>query len=474
MNAPLDPSISDLLRGSSLAPMMDEPVSHILRGMGLPQLPVIPPLPPLPGLPPLPTIDLASLVRPLTDMAAAFGTGQFGGSPVHPAVAAQPNGTTASPAAASPNVDPTQVLSAITTGLETCMQLGMSAMQVVMQLWQGQGATEAASTGTQAGATGSALATQSTGQKGILGEGAFSVFTGAGLMTGVLDKYLAEAAAAAPACAAPGGAGFLVAATVDAISEALAVLAKTEAELLVHSANMVEAGQKVPVSSVPTGVDPASQVATAADAASTSGSGELQQLMQLISPAVQMLSTGVQSAMQLGQSAVQIGETAAKALVPGASTAATGTPIAAATSGGIPPGSSALGAYKGAGSSVSGGGGGVAGISRTPATQLTPYVGTQLAGNSAKPDGAGTSEADTAEEVSTSTPMSTTSPGVMPMSSAGSALAAAKSADGDTHSNLVTSSNGDAVVGDIAGATLPVVGGTARAVDAPPDKELTL
>jgi hypothetical protein len=292
----------------------------------------------------------------------------------------------------------------------------------------------------------------------------------------VLDKYLAEVAASAPALSMPGGAAFIVAETADATAEALAVLTKTRVELMIHSVNMVEAGQKVPVSSVPTGVDPASQVATAADAASTSGTGELQQLMQMISPAVQMLSTGVQSAMQLGQSAVQIGETAAKALAPGASTAATGTPIAAATSGGAVPASSALGAYKGGGATgySGGGGGGVAGLSRTPATQLTPYVGTQLAGGSAKPDAAGTSESDAVEPVSTSTPMSTTSPGVMPMSGTGAAMAAAKGADGDTHSNLVTSSNGDAVVGDIAGATLPVVGGTARAVDAPPDKELTL
>ena len=43
MNAPIDPSISSLLRGSSLAPMMDQPVSHILHGMGLPQLPQLPP-----------------------------------------------------------------------------------------------------------------------------------------------------------------------------------------------------------------------------------------------------------------------------------------------------------------------------------------------------------------------------------------------------------------------------------------------
>ncbi|WP_067895156.1 hypothetical protein [Nocardia vaccinii] len=515
MNAPLDPSISDLLRGSSLAPMMDQPVSHILHSMGLPQLPTIPPMPPLPGLPPMPVIDLTAIVRPLTDMASSFGTGQFGNAAVHPAVgvapapapatinplntsAAQhnspapqanspqvaapkpatpgaPAGVNApgSPTAPQPNVDPTQVLTAITTGLQTAMQLGMSALQLVMQMWQGQGAQQAASTAARTESTGNQLATQSVGQKAILGAGATSVFTGGALMATVVGKYMTTMALTAPALSVPGGAAFVVAETAEAIAEALAVITKTRVELTIHSANMTEAGQKVEVSTAPTGVNAASRAATAADTASaTSGSSssELQQLMQLITPMGQLLTTGVQSATQLGE--------AAKTLVPGVTT----TPTAAAMSGD----KAALGAYKGSDSksSAAGGGGGVGGggsIAAVPATPLTPYVGTQLAGGSTfGPGTAAASEALAAEPVATSTPLSTTSPGVMPMSGAGAAAAAARGvggagdAGGGVNGNLVTGSNGDAVVGDLDGAVLPVVGAYVRATEAPPDKELTL
>ncbi|MBY8855216.1 hypothetical protein K7711_01860 [Nocardia sp. CA2R105] len=513
MNAPIDPSISDLLRGSSLAPMMDQPVSHILHSMGLPQLPAIPPMPPLPGLPPMPVIDLTAIVRPLTDMASSFGTGQFGGAGVHPAVGVAPapaptasnpvnspaaqnnsaapqaskpqaaapqpatpgapagNNAAGSPTAAQPNVDPTQVLTAITTGLQTAMQLGMSALQVVMQMWQGQGAQQAASTGTQAQASGSQLATQSTGQKAILGAGATSVFTGGALMATVMGKYMTTMALTAPALSVPGGAAFMVAETAEAIAEALAVITKTRVELTIHSANMTEAGQKVEVSSTPTGVNAASQASTAADtaaASSSSSTSELQQLMQMISPVGQLLTTGVQSATQLGE--------AAKTLIPGVSA----TPTAASVS----ADKTALGAYKGSDSKSSAAGGGAAGgaggVAAVPATPLTPYIGTQLAGGSTfGPGGAAAAEALAAEPVATSTPMSASSP-MVPMAGAGAAAAAARGiggagdADGGVNSNLVTGVNGDEVVGDLNGATLPVVGAYVRAVEAPPDKELTL
>uniref|UniRef100_UPI00083235BA hypothetical protein n=1 Tax=Nocardia miyunensis TaxID=282684 RepID=UPI00083235BA len=380
----------------------------------------------------------------------------------------------AAPTAAQPNVDPTQVLTAITTGLQTAMQLGTSALQVVMQMWQGQGAEQAASTGARAESSGSQLATQSTGQKSILGAGATSVFTGGALMAAVMDKYMTTMALTAPALSVPGGAAFMVAETAEAIAEALAVITKTRVELTIHSANMVEAGQKVEVSSTPTGVNAATEASTAADtasAASSSSSSELQQLMQLISPMSQLLTTGVQSATQLGE--------AAKTLIPGVSTTPTAAPVSADKA-------SALGAYKGSDSKSSsaggeGGGGGVGGIAGVPATPLTPYIGTQLAGGSTFGPGgaAAASEALAAEPVATSSQLSGTSPGVMPMSGAGAAAAAAKGvgagdAGGGVNGNLVTSSNGDAVVGDLEGATLPVVGAYVRAVEAPPDKELTL
>ncbi|WP_216894431.1 hypothetical protein [Nocardia alni] len=554
MTAPIDPSISDLLRGSSLAPMMDQPVNHILQTMGLPPLPTIPAASPLPGLPPLPTIDLGAIVKPMTDMLSSFGTGHFGGagshpaadpasaarpavkSALHPAVAAAPaapsdsaptqnatatqntpatgnsagttqsgTGAQSTPAAAAPtskppaarsgspkpaqsgspagstapgsgqpahlNPDPTQVLQAITTGLQTALSLGSAALPILMQLWQGQGSQSAASTASQASSSGTQLVGQSTSQKAILGAGATSVATGGALMTGVVSKYLTTAAMTAPFLAVPGGQVFLAGATAESIAEGLAVLAKTRLEMTFHSANMTAAGHKVKVSSTPTGVSSAassvsdaasstaSDASSAASSTTSSSSSGLEQLVQqLASPVSQLLSTGAQSIGQLATAARPATTDAAKSIDSVNSSGAGGDLMGESGSGG-----GGLG------------GGGVV-TSAAPAAQLNPWTGTAAAEGSSL--GAGTPEPAAVEPAS-----ATSSPGYMPMGGGGmgamgmaKSTAAAGAADAGSQSNLVTGNNGDAVVGPLEGVSLPVVGAQAnsQAIEAPPDKELTL
>ncbi len=553
MTTPIDPSISDLLRGSSLAPMMDQPVSHILHTMGLPPLPTIPAASPLPGLPPLPTIDLGAIVKPMTDMLSSFGTGQFGGSgshpaaaqpapaaqpavksALHPAVAAAPaapsnsaptqnatanqntpatgnsagttqsgTGTQSTPAAAAPaakapaaqsgspqpahagapagstapgsgqtahpNPDPTQVLQAITTGLQTALSLGSAALPILMQLWQGQGSQSAASTASQASSSGTQLVGQSTTQKSILGAGATSVATGGALMTGVVSKYLTTAAMTAPFLAVPGGQVFLAGATAESIAEGLAVLAKTRLEMTFHSANMTAAGHKVKVSSTPTGVSSAastvsnaaeSTTSSAADAASSTSSSSTSELGQLVqqlaSPVSQLLSTGAQSIGQLATVAKPATTDAAKSI----------DSVNGSGAGGDVMGES------GSGGGGLGGGGVV--TAAAPAEQLSPWTGTAAAEGSSFAAGTPGPAVEPAS--------ATSSPGYMPMGGGGmgamgmaKSSAAAGAADA-SQSNLVTSNNGDAVVGPLEGVSLPVVGAQAnsQAIEAPPDKELTL
>jgi hypothetical protein len=109
-----------------------------------------------------------------------------------------------------------------------------------------------------------------------------------------------------------------------------------------------------------------------------------------------------------------------------------------------------------------------------------PWTGTQAAGASSF-GSAAAPEALTAEAAG-ATPMASSNPGMMPMGGA-AGMSAAKStttagAFGDSggSANLVTSTNGDAVVGPMEGVTLPVVGALAspQAIEAPPDKELTV
>lgn len=513
MSAPIDPSISSLLRGSSLAPMMDQPVSHILQTLGLPQLPSLPPAPPLPGLPPLPQIDLSAIVRPLTDLASAFGTGQFTGG-VHPAVGvapapapsnppaannapavghppatnaappapaqgkpAAPNapapaanspqpakpgapaGSTApgSGTAAHPNPDPTQVLQAISSGLQAILPLGTSALQMLMQLWQGQGSQQAASTGAQATASGGELATQSGTQKAVLGAGAGSVALGGAQMAAVMGKYLTTAAITAPFLAVPGGQAFLLEATVEAIAEALGVTINTRAQMAVHSANMTVAGKKVKVTTAPTGVKTLPE--NVSSSSSSSGSS-LQQLMQLLSPASTLLSTGLQAGQQLA--------TVGQSL----STANAAKPVADNASGALEDSQGGSGGSSFGGGGFGGGGGAVAAM--PAAAPLSPWSGNAPAGTTTP---AAASTAVAGEPVDSS-PLGS-SP-MMPIG--GGAMGATKStttasAMGDGgQTNLVTSTNGDAVVGPMEGVTQPVVGALAspQAIEAPPDKELTL
>src|SRR5690606_18402798 len=235
---PLDPTVLELLRGSALAPMLDMPVNDILDSMGLPNLPELPAfghLPGLPELPPLPMLDLSALMRPLTDLAAAFGSGQLGAPAPAPAQASAAGDPAAAPAP-PPGVDPTQLLSQVSTVMQTVMQVGTSALQTAMSLWQGMGAMEAAEKAGQAQTDAAKLEAQSTGEKLHLAKGATSVAIGRGEMAVVIGAFSAKLALAPLYASSGGGAAYLVASAIEAATEALAITVKTKSELGVEGA----------------------------------------------------------------------------------------------------------------------------------------------------------------------------------------------------------------------------------------------
>ncbi|MBH0777586.1 hypothetical protein [Nocardia bovistercoris] len=430
---PLDQSVVELLRGSALAPMIDRPVNDILKDIGLGPLPQLPSLPPLPELPPLPVIDLSALFRPLTDMASGFGTGAIGGGP---------------------GPDPTQVLQSVTSALTTAMSLGTTALSAVMQLWQSAAAMQAAEKATAAQQNGAELAAQGTEEKAVLGTAATSVATGGAEMTQVISKFVSTVAATAPFLALPGGQAFLAAATAEAIAEGVAVVTKTRAEMTVHSASMTQAGEKVKVTNAPKGAD---------------SMQELAQLMQLITPLMTLASTGVQAANQLASANTSL--LAAKSVTPVAQTGADGE----ATADGEP--APAAGGVGGGG-----GGGGIGGIGLggigTTATPLNPWSGTRSASVGGPSSGQGFSSApESASAVRAGTVGGAGSPGYMPMGGAAGAAAGprgAGDAGGDLPGFLVNAQHGDEVVGNLEGASLPVVGAAEQVSEPPPDRELTL
>ncbi|WP_280421224.1 hypothetical protein, partial [Nocardia carnea] len=318
MSGPIDETVLELLRKSAAGPALDRPVNAVLADMGLGPLPQLPAQIPLPELPPLPALDLSLIAKPITDLADSFGTGQFAGG-------------------ADP--DPSEVFAQISSVLQTVMQLGASAVQTAMMLWQGMAATEAANKSTAAQRDGAAIAGQSAGTAAGTAAATTSVFTGATAMAAVVARYLASVVAAGPFLATGAGQVFLLAATTETLAEATVITAKTRTELSAESAQMMATGEKVPVTNAPVGVDPLQIVA---------------QLIQIVPSVVGAVSTGAQSVARLNETLHPVKP------VPGEDTSDSATRIAGV---GVP------------GAALAGGG-----IAGTPARPLAPWPGAQAAG----------------------------------------------------------------------------------------------
>ncbi|MEU8896852.1 hypothetical protein AB0C65_13420 [Nocardia sp. NPDC048505] len=447
MSELVDQSVLDMLRQSALGPMLDRPVNSVLQDMGLPQLPEIPLLPPMPGLPPLPVIDLSLLAKPLTDLAATFGTGQFPAAA--PASTENPSADPAAAPAAAPVVDPTEVLSQVSSVVSTVVQLGSTALTMAMQLWQSQAASAAEEKGAEAQKDGGKIATQAAQESAGVANAATSVFIGGATMAAIIAKYMAQVAASAPFLSLPGGQAFLVASTIETMAEATATVAKTRGEMTVHSAEMTATGQKVPVTDAPKGMDQMQM---------------LSMLMQMIPTLTTAVSSGMESALSLH-----------KTLNPATTADPTKEKDKAEK-----PALDKNAAKAGGGGGVGGGG---LGAAAAAARQLSPWVDGRTAGNlgAAGTPGVGNPASAMQAGASSAARGGTTaasSPGGMmpmsPMAAAGMGRGAEDAANG-LRSELVSGQHGNEVVGDIEGASLPVVGAAnADGLNEPPDQALTL
>ncbi|MFC9993639.1 hypothetical protein [Nocardia sp. NPDC127526] len=260
---PLDIAVSEVLRGTALGPALDRPINDILREMGLPALPQLPSVPPLPELPPLPVIDLSALTRPLTDIAASFGTGQLG--------------------QIGQGIDPSKALEGVSTALTTIMSIAQSVMSLASQQWSGQGATGAAEKGAAAATNAAQLQAQNVQEKTVLAGAAGTVATGAAQMTAIITKFVTALTISAPFLATPPGQVFLLSMASETAAEAMAVVGVTRADLTVKSAEMTKAGEKVDVTNAPDGVDSLSQVT---------------QILGMLSPLMSAATTGAQTVQQ--------------------------------------------------------------------------------------------------------------------------------------------------------------------------------
>ncbi|MGW5450580.1 hypothetical protein [Nocardia sp. NPDC003979] len=400
-----EPSAIELLRASAIGPALDLPVSSALANMGVPALPQLPALPALPDLPALPLIDMSALVQPLTDLAAGFGTGQIG------------TGTA---------FDPTEALSNAGTILQTALEVGVSALQTLMQEWEGEGADAASSKAQAVQQDSTEVAAQSAEQKSVVTQAAASVAKGLAQLTAITARFIATATAAAPLVATPGGQAALLGLAAEAGAEALAVVAQTRAEMTAHTASMNAAGTKVDVTSAPSGMD---------------SSDMLSQLSSLITP---LLSLATTASEQL--TSALTGET----------TTDTNTVEDVALEHDANIGASAGG--------VGGGGGGIGGIGAVSA--VAPALGAWSGGRGST-GGATTTGAATEATASASSGgrgAVTGGPGMLPLGQgmANAARAGDASSGLDVRTNLVTGEHGDEVIGDIADTAQPVVGAAAQ------------
>ncbi len=437
--------------------MLDRPVNEVLAALGLPPVPTSPdPVPQqqlpqapkgVPEAPEVPGFDVAGLVKPMTDLLSTFGSGSFGG------------------------LDPSAALSGASKALEQGASMGMQAISQLASVWQGPAATAATGKGLQATAGTAMTAEQGAEISTAAGEAAAVVGAGEAELQAIIDSFMAVIAALGPSLWLPPGQAAAVAAADEHTTQALEVVSRVKSQLSGLSAQVGAAGRKVPVAT-----PPMAAASTAAEIASS------------VVPAVVSAATGAATAV--GKLVTDVASGAMKTAM-GAATAA-GEAVSGMVeaqsekSGGRDDGTDAAsgdpaqGAFPftatGSGGGGGAGGGGAGGVSGIGGAGLGA-VNTALSQSSPQSSPArapvvegGTRTVPASEVVTRGAGMGG---GMMPMGAAG-----ARTAQAGEHSvpeYLVTTHNGEQVVGGMPLVGPQVVGDADGATDADlPDVELRL
>lgn len=419
----LDPAIRALL---------DRPVNEVLAALGLPPVPTAPEKPPqqelpaapkgVPEAPQVPGFDVAGLVKPMTDLLSTFGSGSFEG------------------------LDPSAALSGASKALEQGASMGMQAISQLSSVWQGPAATAATGKGVEA-ATGTGLvAEQGAELSTAVGEAATVVGTGEAELQAIIDSFMAVISALGPSLWLPPGQAAAVAAAQEHLAHATEVVARTKSQLSGLSAQVGAAGRKVPVATPPT-----TAATAAAQAAASIIPGVVSAATGAVTAVGKLATDTVSGAVK---TAVGVATSAGEALS-GLAESATETEDDAATStettatDDFPSAATLTGGGTGGGGSGTGGVGGLGSGVGAAATLSQPQSAAPAARTPLVEGGARTvpASSDVVSRGGMAAPM-------MPMGAAGAAGARGASAgDHAVPDYLVTSDNGESVLGD-----LPLVG----------------
>jgi len=198
-------------------------------------------MPPLPGLPPLPVLDLSALLKPLTDLLGAFGTGDLAGAG-----------------------DPTKIFTGLSSLLDLTVSGTTSALKAVDKVWSGAAATGAAAKMGRTAVESGMVARQGATMSVDIGAAATIVAGGLAALQAVIVKTAGLVGAALPFIWTPPGQAAALAAISAGMTEGVAVVTATKVQLLAPTATMATNGAPVPISGAPTGaVSPFMVAATA-------------------------------------------------------------------------------------------------------------------------------------------------------------------------------------------------------------------
>lgn len=164
------------------------------------------------------------LTRPIIDLLGAFGSGEI------------------------PTGGPADVIRSSSSALDTVERIGVNAVAELAGSWSGPAAVAAIELAGSAHTSAIALADHGNEIATVVDRACEKVQAGIVELNGIVQSFVSIALAAAPALVTPAGQSMVIAAAIEHLERALAVVARVRAELAVHAA---EVGQYLAPPSVP-------------------------------------------------------------------------------------------------------------------------------------------------------------------------------------------------------------------------------
>ncbi|WP_370512145.1 C40 family peptidase [Skermania sp. ID1734] len=197
-------------------------------------------------------MDPALLAQPMVDLLQGFGTGLLAGGA---------------------EIDPAAGLRASSVAVDAVHGLGQSAVAALGTSWSGAAADAAIAKAAAAQQTAAQIADRGNALAAVMQRAAADVQAGNAELEGILQSFLAIAAAAGPALLTPPGELMILSAAIEHLNRALAVVARVRGQLATHTSEITALPQidtpapaeaTAPAATAPASAQPFRAVADAA------------------------------------------------------------------------------------------------------------------------------------------------------------------------------------------------------------------